>query len=134
MYLKMQVIGHLGGDAVIKKLEDGNTVINFSVAHTEKYSDKSGEQVEKTVWVNASFFTEKTKITEYLTKGKLVMVEGIPAARAYKDQDGAMRSSLNMKVGLVRLLGSSDRKQDGNGQEFSQNETPVVVPNDLPFD
>ena len=57
--IKLQAIGHLGKDATTNAV-NGKNVINFSVAHTEKYKDQQGNQKEKTVWVECSYWTEKT--------------------------------------------------------------------------
>ena len=71
--IKTQVIGHLGKDAVVTSVL-GKTVINFSVAHTEKFKDASGAVKEKTTWVDCSNWTDKTAIAPYLKKGTQVYV------------------------------------------------------------
>ena len=48
--IKLQVIGHLGKDCTTNVV-NGKNVINFSVAHSERYKDASGNQKEKTTWV-----------------------------------------------------------------------------------
>ena len=49
--IKMQVIGHLGKDCIVNTV-NGKNVINFTVAHTEKYRDSQGNNQEKTTWVD----------------------------------------------------------------------------------
>jgi len=63
----MQVIGNLGKDCVTN-LVNGKNVINFNVAHTEKFRDAKGEQKEKTVWVDCAYWTDRTAIAPYLKK------------------------------------------------------------------
>ena len=65
--LKTQIIGSLGRDAESKQV-GSNTVINFSVAHTEKSKDAQGNQTEKTIWVDCAKWGEKTGILPYLKK------------------------------------------------------------------
>ena len=49
--IKLQAIGHLGKDAIVNNV-NGKNVINFTVAHTEKFKDAQGVQKDKTVWVD----------------------------------------------------------------------------------
>ena len=79
--IKLQVIGNLGKDCVVNTV-NGKNVINFTVAHTEKYKDSQGNQQEKTTWVDCAYWTDRTAIAQYLTKGKQVFVEGQPEARS----------------------------------------------------
>lgn len=102
--IKMQVIGNLGKDCVVNTV-NGKTVINFTVAHTERYRDSQGVNQEKTTWVDCAYWTDRTGIAQYLMKGKQVYVEGIPEARAFQRNDGSAGASLTLRVREVRLLG-----------------------------
>ena len=73
--IKLQVIGNLGADCIQKEV-NGKTVINFNVAHSEKYKDAQGNLKERTTWVNCAYWTDKTAIVPYLTKGTTVYAEG----------------------------------------------------------
>jgi len=75
--IKLQVIGHLGKDCTTNVV-NGKNVINFSVAHSERYKDASGNQKEKTTWVECAYWTDRTAIAPYLKKGQLVFAEGTP--------------------------------------------------------
>ena len=83
--IKMQVIGNLGKDCVVNTV-NGKNVINFTVAHSEKYKDSQGNNQEKTTWVDCAYWTDRTAISPYLTKGKQVFVEGTP--EVVRDQGG----------------------------------------------
>ncbi len=102
--IKMQVIGNLGKDCVVNTV-NGKNVINFTVAHTEKYKDNQGNQQEKTTWVDCAYWTDRTAIAQYLTKGKQVFAEGQPEARSFQRNDGTPGSSLSLRVREVQLLG-----------------------------
>jgi single-strand DNA-binding protein len=102
--IKMQVIGNLGKDCVVNTV-NGKNVINFTVAHTEKYKDSQGNQQEKTTWVDCAYWTDKTAVAQYLTKGKQVYAEGQPEARSFQRNDGTPGSSLSLRVREVQLLG-----------------------------
>ena len=111
--VRMQAIGNLGKDAVTNTV-NGKTVINFSIAHTDKGRDKdeNGNPKDKTIWVDCAYWTEKTGVTQYLKKGTQIYVEGQPDIRTYTTQDGRTGASLTLRVGNLQLLGS--RSGDGN--------------------
>jgi single-strand DNA-binding protein len=117
--IKMQIIGRLGKDCVVNTV-NGKNVINFSVAHSEKYKDSQNTLQEKTIWVDCAYWTDRTAIAQYLTKGTQVFVEGQPEARSFQRNDGTPGSSLSLRVREVQLLGS---KSDGGGSAPSYSNT-----------
>ena len=102
--IKMQVIGNLGKDCVVNTV-NGKNVINFTVAHTEKYKDSQGNNQEKTTWVDCAYWTDRTAVAPYLQKGQQVYVEGTPEVRSFTRNDGTAGASLSMRVREVQLLG-----------------------------
>jgi len=116
--IKMQVIGNLGKDCVVNTV-NGKNVINFTVAHTEKYKDSQGTQQEKTTWVDCAYWTDKTAVAQYLTKGKQVYAEGQPEARSFQRNDGTPGSSLSLRVREVQLLGG--RGDSAGGSSYQPN-------------
>ncbi len=99
------VIGNLGKDCTVNTV-NGKNVINFSVAHTEKFKDSSGAQREKTIWVECAYWTDRTGISPYLKKGQQVYAEGSAEVRTYNTNDGKNGASLTMRVQSVQLLGA----------------------------
>lgn len=132
--LKCQVIGHLGGNAEIKTLDSGARVIEFSVAHSEKFKSKQGDLKEKTIWVRVSqWLTDKDtgKVAEYLTKGKLVYVEGAIEARGF-EKNGEVKASLEMRAMRIELL--SKGEDGGTAAAPAQSGwADSVDPENLPF-
>ena len=110
--IKMQVIGNLGKDCVVNTV-NGKNVINFTVAHTEKYRDSQGNNQEKTTWVDCAYWTDKTAVAQYLVKGKQVYVEGQPEARSFQRNDGTPGASLSLRVREVQLLGGRSDSSGG---------------------
>jgi single-strand DNA-binding protein len=102
--IKLQVIGNLGKDCITNTV-NGKSVINFNVAHTEKFTSQ-GTQKDKTIWVECAYWTDKTGIAPYLKKGTQVYVEGSPEVRTYPKNDGTTGVSLTLRVQSVQLLGS----------------------------
>ena len=61
--IKLQIIGNLGADCIQKEI-NGKNVINFNVAHTEKFKDAQGNVVEKTIWANCAYWTDRTAVAQ----------------------------------------------------------------------
>lgn len=116
--IKMQIIGHLGKDCVVNTVS-GKNVINFTVAHTEKYKDNQGNQQEKTIWVDCAYWTDRTAIAQYLTKGKQVYAEGRPEVKSFQRNDGTPGASLTMRILEVQLLGG--RGDAGGAPAYAGN-------------
>ena len=142
--IKLQVIGNLGKDCVTNTV-NGKSVINFSVAHTEKFKDQQGNQKDKTIWVECAYWTDRTGIAPYLRKGTQVFVDGTPDVRTYPKNDGTTGVSLALRVFTVQLLGSKGENSGGgygNGESSynqpatatagSANEITEAM-DDLPF-
>ncbi len=105
--IKLQVIGNLGADCIQKEV-NGKTVINFNVAHSEKFKDAQGNLKERTTWVNCAYWTDRTAVAQYLTKGRTIYAEGTPEADAYSNKDGQPTATLRLRVLMLQLLGSAD--------------------------
>ncbi len=104
--LKVILSGVLGQDAEVKDL--GNSkAINFSVAVSMDYKDSQGNKIEKTEWVKAVIWKGKeqsTKVSEYLKKGKKVLIEGIPDSEGFKTKDGEIKSALTITVKDIEFM------------------------------
>ncbi len=120
--IRLQVIGHLGKDGVLNNV-NGKNVINFTVAHSEKYRDAQGVQKDKTLWVDCAYWTERTGIAPYLKKGTQVYAEGVPDIRNYTTADGRQGSTLSLRILNVQLLGG--RSGDGQGGDQNQQERNI---------
>ncbi len=143
--IKLQVIGHLGKDCTVNTV-NGKNVINFNVAHSEKYKDAQGNQVEKTTWVECAYWTDRTAVSPYLKKGTQVYVEGQPEVRTW-ESNGKNGASLTVRVSSVQLLGGKAEGGDSSTNSYSQPQqtgynTMAAVPSssdinepsdDLPF-
>ena len=116
--IKLQIIGNLGTDCTTNEV-NGKTVINFPVAHSEKFKDQQGNLVEKTTWVKCAYWTDRTALAQYLKKGTLVYAEGTPEAEGYLNKENQNAASLKLKVFQVQLLGSKNDSQPGGSQQNS---------------
>ena len=140
--IKLQVIGNLGKDAQVNNV-NGKSVINFNVAHTERFKDAEGNQKDRTTWVDCSYWTDRTAVAPYLKKGTQVYVEGTPDVRTYTTADGRNGASLTLRIVSVQLLGSKSNGGDSPapdqsaGATYTPNATTnsddTTMADDLPF-
>lgn len=140
----MQIIGNLGKDAIVQ-MHGSEVVINFSVAHTDRYKDGNGIVVQKATWISCSWWTDRQAIVQYLKKGQMVWIEGVPEAKLWKDKkSGEPKAFLNMRVLGLQLVGGgspTDNSQSAPApQQVAQQTQQGYVPmqtetdnTDLPF-
>lgn len=119
--IKMQMIGHLGRDCTQNEV-NGKTVLNFPVAHSDKFKDQQGNLVEKTVWVDCSYWTDRPAVAPYLIKGTQVYLEGFPEAGSYTNKENQPAASLKLKVFSVQLLGSKPSGDQSANQQGNQSQ------------
>ena len=118
--LKLNVIGHLGKDAIVNNV-NGKSVINFSVAHSEKIRDAQGNTTDKTVWVECAYWTDRVAIAPYLKKGTQVYAEGNGDIRSYTTNDGRSGTNLTLRVLNIQLLGGKSDGDNGGGNNNQGN-------------
>ena len=126
--IKMQVIGRLGKDCIVNTV-NGKNVMNFTVAHSEKYKDSQGTLQEKTTWVDCAYWNDRTAVAQYLTKGTQVYVEGQPEARSFQRNDGTPGASLSLRVREVQLLGSKNDNSGGGSYQQPSNASSAMSGN-----
>jgi len=124
---KVILVGNLGKDPEVRRLNSGDQVVNFTLATSESWRDKnSGERKEKTEWHNVVIFNENLgKVVEqYCKKGSKVYVEGQLQTRKWQDKDGADRYTTEVVLqrfrGELTLLDS--RNSGGDRQSFPDEE------------
>jgi single-strand DNA-binding protein len=128
---KVILIGNLGKDPEIRRLNSGEPVVNLSIATSESWRDKqSGERKEKTEWHRVVIFNENiAKVAEqYLKKGSTVYIEGQLQTRKWTDQAGVEKYSTEVVLqkfrGELTMLGGKGdggRSYDdagGGGENF----------------
>lgn len=111
MLRKIMVIGHAGQDAQLRFTPTGRAVVNFSVAVNERWKDASGDAQERTEWFRVEGWDKFAEnVSELVTKGRLVYVEGIPSVDTWTDaKDNSAKGQIRIRANIVRLL---DRKPD----------------------
>jgi single-strand DNA-binding protein len=102
---KVILLGNLGRDPEIRNTQDGNKIVNLSIATSEKWKDRmSGEPRERTEWHRVVIFNENlARIAEqYLRKGSTVYVEGQLQTRKWTDQQGVEKYTTEVVLGRFR--------------------------------
>ena len=134
---KVILVGNLGKDPEVRRMQDGRPVVNMSVATSESWRDKAtGERKEKTEWHRVVIFSEGLcRVAEqYLKKGAKVYLEGQLQTRKWTDQQGVEKYSTEVVLqGFNSALTMLDRA-GGGGSEMSddsfgsQGATPARKP------
>ncbi|MCO5066108.1 MAG: single-stranded DNA-binding protein [Rhizobiaceae bacterium] len=133
---KVILVGNLGADPEIRRLNSGDPVVNLRIATSESWRDKnSGERRDKTEWHNVVIFNDNlAKVAEqYLKKGMKVYIEGQLQTRKWQDQQGQDRYTTEIVLqkfrGELQMLdsrGEGGQASYGGGSsgrsDFGQSE------------
>lgn len=149
---KVILVGHLGKDPDVRRLNSGDMVVNFSLATTESWKDKtSGERKDRTEWHNIVIFNENlAKVAEsYCKKGSKIYLEGQLQTREYTDKEGNQRKTTEVVLqryrGELTLLDNRSRGDGGDersssafgASSSSPSRSPAPAPefmdDDIPF-
>ena len=102
---KVILLGRLGRDPDVHRTQDGKTIVNLSLATSERWKDKAtGERKEKVEWHRVSIFNERlAEVAEkFLKKGSMVLVEGQLQTRKWLDQSGQDRYTTEVVLAAYR--------------------------------
>ena len=142
---KVILVGNLGRDPELRRTQSGSSVASFSLATTERWSDKSGERKDRTEWHNIVAWGKLADLAnQYLKKGRSVYIEGRITNRSWDDKDGNKRYKTEIVANQIQFLGSpgdtgsssvsstepADEAIDSADSVF---EPEPVVEDDLPF-
>ena len=115
---KVTIIGNTGKDPEIKTFASGNKVAQITLATSERYKDRNGEQKEDTEWHSVQAFGKLADVVErYVRKGMLLYVDGKIRTRSY-EADGRTIYRTEIVADHIQML---DRPQ-GNRQALGPDE------------
>lgn len=136
---KVILIGNLGKDPEIISFDGGVKKASFSIATTEVFRNRDGQEVEQTEWHNIVMWRGLADIAEkYLRKGSQIYVEGRIKYRSY-EKDGQKRYITDIECDEMTMIGSRGQSeyspsQDQSSDTNKQSAPPVKAPeDDLPF-
>jgi single-strand DNA-binding protein len=122
---KVILIGNLGKDPEVRRMQDGRPVVNLSVATSDTWRDKAtGERRERTEWHRVVIFNENLcRIAEqYLKKGSKVYLEGSLQTRKWQDQSGQDKYTTEVVLqGFNGQLTMLDRAGGGSSSEVAES-------------
>ena len=135
MVNKVILIGRLGADPEIRYTPSGAEVATFRIATSESWTNKSGEKEERTEWHRIVAWRGLAKICgEYLSKGKLVYIEGRLRTRSWEDKEGHKRSTTEIEATEMKMLGGmGEQKSKGKNSEGDFSPPPQKDEEDIPF-
>ena len=110
---KAILVGNLGRDPELRHTPNGQAVVNFTLATSESWTDKSGERQERTEWHRIVVWGRQAEMcNQYLSKGRTVYVEGRIQTREWEDKDGNKRYTTEINANNVNFIGP---RTDGGG-------------------
>jgi single-strand DNA-binding protein len=142
---KVILVGNLGRDAELRYTPGGAAVATLNLATTEVWNDKAGQKQEKTEWHRVILWGKTAEsLSEYLTKGKQIYVEGRLQTRQWDDKDGNKRYTTEIRGDRIVLLGGGgggggraqamDRDESGSaGPGPAKEHFDVPAEDDIPF-
>ena len=143
---KVILVGNLGRDAELRYTPGGAAVSTINMATTEVWNDKAGQKQEKTEWHRVVLWGKQAEsLTDYLTKGKQIYVEGRLQTRQWDDKEGIKRYTTEIRADKIVLLGggggargaSVDRSSDMMGGHQPPGSAPEssepLTDDDIPF-
>ena len=132
---KVMLIGRLGADPEVRDTKTGGRFATFSLATSERWKDKSGDQQERTEWHRVVVFQEGLipVIEQYVTKGSNVFVEGKLQTRKYEDKDGVEKYTTEVVLqGFNSTFTMLDSKSSESGAKPTTG-AAIDDDDDIPF-
>lgn len=126
MYQKTVIVGHLGADPEMRYTPSGVPVTSFRVATNRVWTNQEGERQEKTTWFRVTAWRRLAETcNEYLSKGRLVLVEGDVDASAWTASDGESRATLELTARTVQFLGGRGERAEVGPEEEAIEEGEI---------
>ncbi len=120
MINKVTLIGHLGKDPELRRLESGVAVAKFSVATNESYKDQNGNWQNATEWHDVLLWRHLAERAEtQLRKGMLVYLDGKLTTRQWQDKEGQSRRTTEVVASYFRVL----NRRDGQDSSYQADES-----------
>ena len=117
---KVVLIGRIGQSLELRKTQSGSSVLSFSMATSEKFKGKDGQQKEETEWHNCTAWNRQAEvIAQYCSKGSELYVEGKLKTRDWED-NGVKKYKTEILVREFQFLGGKKQEQQQGGNDFGE--------------
>lgn len=136
---KVILIGNLGRDPELRYTQSGQAVANFSLATTDRFSNREGDRQERTEWHRVTVWGKTAEnCAQYLNKGRSVYVEGRLQTREWEDKEGQKRRTTEVIAQTVQFLGGRGQgaggpADAGEGGRGDFRDEPPPQGDDIPF-
>lgn len=130
---KVILIGNLGKDPEVRKLENGATVANFPIATSETYTDRnSGERKEITDWHDIVVWRGLAEVVEkYVRKGTKIYIEGRLKKRSWQDKEGQTRYTTEVLADNLTILSTRNEMGTPSSTPDYSNQGTPPTPNKI---
>lgn len=132
---KVILIGNVG-QIDIRQTKSGDSIVSLSLATSQKYTDKNGQQVENVEWHNIVFFKKLADIVaQYVAKGSKIYVEGSLKTEKYTDKSGVERYTTKIMAREMQMLGGKkeESQQQGTAKQYKKAQETFEFDDELPF-
>ena len=110
---KVFIMGNLGRDPELRRTPSGISVASFTMATTERFTDKSGQRQEKTEWHNIVAWGKLAELAgQYLKKGRQAFVEGKITNRSWDDKDGNKKYRTEIVASQIQFIGGPGQQPE----------------------
>lgn len=146
---KAILVGNLGRDPELRYTQSGTAVANFSLATTERWTDRDGNRQEQTEWHRIVAWGKLAEIVnQYLSKGEQVYIEGRLQTREWEDREGQSRRTTEIRADEMVMLGGGgagdfagepagpapdDRGDFGDPGGGGESDEGGITDDDIPF-
>ena len=129
---KIILIGHAGQDAEVRYTPNGDSVASFSLAVSNRYTNREGQQIDDTEWFRINAWGSRAEfVGNYIKKGMNIYAEGRLKSNLYQDNAGETKVSLDVNAFEIQIVQDPDPERQNNPMPQPQN-NPTPQPQNNP--
>jgi len=119
----------IGSDPELRFIPSGKAVLTFSAASSTGFGDR-----QKTLWLRVTYWNNAEKMKEFLVKGNQISITGELSQTEYQAKDGSTKTSLDLNVHSIDLVGKKSEGSQDNQQQYQSPAPQRQTTNDTPYD
>ena len=129
---KIILIGHVGQDAEVRYTPNGDSVASFSLAVSNRYTNREGQQIDDTEWFRINAWGSRAEfVGNYIKKGMNIYAEGRLKSNLYQDNAGETKVSLDVNAFEIQIVQYPYPERQNNSTPQPQN-NPTPQPQNNP--
>ena len=130
---KIILIGHVGQDAELRYTPNGDSVASFSLAVSNRYTNRDGQQIDDTEWFRINAWGSRAEfVGNYIKKGMNIYAEGRLKSNLYQDNAGETKVSLDVNAFEIQIVQDPDPERQNNPMPQPQNNPQPQQSNPMP--